>query len=202
MSGTSEAELRDLVHSLGISSSFIGTFDCTFPGFIRAEKKQTAIINTGSRESGGMHWIAMAWEPAGKVMYLFDPLGWKEGDLWKYYGFSYKRMVARSALSTPTRCVTLVRNTQAVQCTCSGACGLFCVLFLYCFNKRPHDPGSTKLMEALEGTASALKPREPAKLHWNQNVLYRFLMLNSAYFRNHKQTLVRNTRLGLIKTHS
>ncbi|QEJ80733.1 protease [Psittacine adenovirus 3] len=202
MSGTSEAELWQLMRSLGISSSFLGTFDCSFPGFIRADQKQTAIINTGSRESGGMHWIAMAWEPRGKVLYLFDPLGWKERDLMRYYGFSYKAMVARSALSTPSHCVTLERNTQAVQCTCSGACGLFCVVFLYCFNVCPSAPATVKVLEAMEGTASALRPTDPAKLHWNQKVMYRFLSANSSYFRKHERTLVYNTRLGLIKTHS
>lgn len=201
MSGSSEQELKNLVSSLNLQAGFLGTFDCRFPGFISKNKKQTAIVNTGPREQGGVHWIALAWDPTSYKMFLFDPLGWSDRDLAKYYGFSYQNMVARSALSSPDRCVTLVKNTQAVQCTCAGSCGLFCVLFLYCFHLRPSNPFGTSLFQSLEGAKSAMVPSLPTHLHNNQTILYKFLMNHSVYFRNNAPHMVSNTKTGLIKTH-
>ncbi|AAL73248.1 23K endoprotease [Possum adenovirus 1] len=202
MSGTSEHELKSLIASLGVSSGFLGTFDCRFPGFIQKEKFQTAIVNTGPREKGGIHWIALAWNPLNFKMYLFDPLGWKEKQLAKYYGFSYRNMIARSALNTPDRCVTLVRNEEAVQCTCSGACGLFCVFFIYCFNKYKCDPFNNPLFQRFQGSYPCIKPASPALLHENQNILYNFLNSKSDYFNKNQHQFVTETKIGLIKTHN
>lgn len=200
MSGSSETELRALVRSLGIPG-FLGVYDSRFPGFLHPQKRQCAIVNTGTRESGGMHWIAMAWEPVGYKLNLFDPLGWSRQELKKYYGFSYENLVRRSALQNPTRCVELVRNQQAVQCSCSGSCGLWCCFFLYCFKLRPVDPFGSKLFQSLEGARAAVHPPAPHLLHQNQEKLYSFLRQQSFYFRQHASSIEGNTRLGLIKTH-
>lgn len=201
MSGTSEAELKTLMRSLNLERGFLGTFDCRFPGFISKDRRQTAIVNTGPREKGGVHWIALAWDPSSYKMFLFDPLGWSEKELRKYYGFSYKNMVARSALNSPDRCVTLTKNTQAVQCTCAGSCGLFCVLFLYCAGTHPSDPFGSSLFQSLEGEKSAMSPASPEKLHQNQRILYDFLATRSSYFKKNATSIVMNTQLGLINTH-
>ena len=199
--GSTETELKRLVESMGLGRGFLGLFDCRFPGFIQKHKIQTAIVNTGPREGGGLHWIAMAWNPTRRVVYLFDPLGWTESDLSRYYGFSYRNMIKRSALSSPDRCVTLERNTQAVQCTCSGSCGLWCVYFLAAFLLNPNDPFETKLFQDLQGKAPQLHPSSPATLHRNQEILYRYLHAHSVYFRTHSAEITRRTRAGLIKTH-
>ena len=201
MSGSSEYELKQLLRSLGLTSSFIGIYDCRFPGFLNPDKRQTAIVNTGPRESGGLHWIALAFDPIGYKFYLFDPLGWKERDLSRFYNFSYKQMLERSALNTPTRCVTLVKNEEAVQCTCSGSCGLFSVLFLYCFKHYPFNPYHSPLMKKLQGSVAALYPVRHRQLHENQRILYEFLEACSRYFVRNKNHIVRNTNVGLIKTH-
>ncbi|QOS14191.1 endopeptidase [Duck adenovirus 1] len=201
MSGTSESELKALMKSLGIAGNFLGTFDCTFPGFINKHKRQTAIINTGSRASGGLHWLAFAWDPLRYTIYMFDPLGWKEKDLFKLYGFSYKTMIKRSALQSDNRCVKLVKNTEAVQCTCAGSCGLFCVFFLYCFNLCHINPFEASIFQAMHGTSPALYPSKPHMLHANQQMLYDFLRSHSSYFVNNERTLVCNTKLNLINIH-
>lgn len=201
MSGSSETELRQLIQDLGISGGFLGTFDCRFPGFIQKDKKQTAIVNTGPREQGGVHWIALAWDPTSYKMFLFDPLGWTKGQLRKYYGFSYENLVKRSALTSPDRCVTLVKNNQAIQCTCAGSCGLFCVLFLYAFSRRPSNPYSDPLIEKMTGIAPTIHPLCPDKLHHNQAFLYQFLKTQSQYFKKNETLFVSNTKIGLINTH-
>lgn len=201
MSGTSERELKMLVRSLNLDRGFLGTFDCRFPGFLSKDRKQTAIVNTGPREKGGIHWIALAWDPTSYKMFLFDPLGWTDSELQKYYNFSYKNMVARSALNSPDRCVTLVKNTQAVQCTCAGSCGLFCILFLYCAHLMPANPFGVPLFQSLEGEKSSMSPTSPEKLHRNQQILYSFLSSHSSYFKKNATSVVMNTRLGLINTH-
>lgn len=202
MSGSSETELKHLISSLHIPNiGFLGTFDCRFPGFIDKNKKQSAIVNTGPRESGGMHWIAFAWDPASYKMFMFDPLGWTARDLTKYYGFSYQNLLRRSAMSTHDRCVILEKNTQAVQCTCAGSCGLFCVFFLYNFHLCPSSPFSTSIMQNMQGTVPTIKPLYPYLLHENQNKLYSFLYNKSSYFRKNAQTIIDSTKTGLIKTH-
>ncbi|AAL92453.1 protease [Snake adenovirus 1] len=201
MSGSSEQELKMMVRSLNLESGFLGTFDCRFPGFISKDRRQTAIVNTGPREQGGVHWIALAWDPTSRKMFLFDPLGWTNAELKKYYGFSYQNMVQRSALSSADRCVTLERNTQAVQCTCAGSCGLFCILFLYCAHLSPSNPFGTSLFQSLDGQKSGMVPRSPEALHKNQQILYNFLSSKCAYFRKNARNIVMNTRLHLIKTH-
>lgn len=201
MSGTSENELKKLIKSIGCEKGFLGTFDCRFPGFIRKDVPQTAIVNTGPREKGGVHWIALAWDNIAYKIYLFDPLGWKDSQLKKYYDFSYKNIVARSALNTPYRCVTLTKNSEAVQCTCSGACGLYCILFIYCFNKFK-DPFNNFLFEKFFGSKPSLRPINPSLLHDNQYMLYNFLKEKSHYFMNNEIYFICQTNLGLIKTHS
>ncbi|UJZ92513.1 protease [Barthadenovirus sternae] len=201
MSGSSEAELKHLIRSLGIQHTFLGTFDCRFPGFLDSNKIKTAIVNTGPRESGGVHWIAFAWNPIGYKLYLFDALGWKDKELEKYYNFSYKHIIKRSALETPSRCVQLVKNSEAVQCTCAGSCGLFCVLFLYCFNKFPNNPYDNYIMNDFYGCKAALKPVCPKQLHLNQIKLYDFLRKHSDYFVKNETHIVNNTNTYLIKTH-
>ncbi|AII22572.1 protease [Lizard adenovirus 2] len=201
MSGSSEQELKMLVRSLNLEPGFLGTFDCRFPGFISKDRRQTAIVNTGPREQGGIHWIALAWDPKSYKMFLFDPLGWSDAELKRYYNFSYKNMVQRSALSSPDRCVTLVKNTQAVQCTCAGSCGLFCVFFLYCAHLNASNPFGTSLFQSMEGQKSGMVPKSPDQLHKNQALLYNFLSSHSEYFRKHARNIVLNTRLHLIKTH-
>lgn len=201
MSGTSESELRDLLSSLHLTYGFLGTFDCRFPGFLQKNKVQTAIVNTGPRELGGVHWIAMAWDPVYYKMYIFDPLGWKETQLKSLYNYSYQAMLKRSALTEGERCITVEKNTQGVQCTCSGACGLFCVFFLYCFNKYRGKAFKNELFQSLNGAIPSLTPSDPNLLHKNQNLLYDFFICKSSYFRKNKKMLIDNTKLGLIKSH-
>nr|WMQ77652.1 protease [Zoothera dauma adenovirus] len=201
MSGTSESELKAIISSMGLQKYFIGTFDCRFPGFIDQRRKQVAIVNTGPRESGGLHWIALCYDNTSFTVFLFDPLGWSELDLERQYGFSYKGMLKRSAMMTPDRCVKLTKNTQAVQCTCSGACGLYCVLFVYCFDKNPSNPFKVPILQDMEGHAARLKPSNPKDMHDNQLKLYNFLYDKSSYFRKNCDSLISNTRVGLIKTH-
>lgn len=202
MSGSSEKELQRLVASLHIPNiGFMGIYDCRFPGFISKHRKQCAIVNTGPRESGGYHWIAFAWDPTSYKMFMFDPLGWTNDQLKRFYGFSYQNMIKRSALTTTDRCITLERNRHAVQCTCSGSCGLFCVFFLFCFHLQPCNPFGTTLMQQMEGSLPKLVPNTPAHLHCNQSRLYRFLFTHSSYFRNHFEEIVRNTNVGLLNTH-
>lgn len=201
MSGTSETELKNLIRSLNLQDGFLGTFDRHFPGFVNKHKIQTAIINTGTRESGGQHWLAMGWNPKIYTVFMFDPLGWKDRDLIKFYGFYYRNMIERSALNSPDRCVKLIKNSEAVQCTCAGSCGLFAVLFLYCFKMNPFQPFQTSTMQALEGNPPAIKPSNPSELHKNQNIMYNFFLNKSNYFVKNKHILMSNTNIGLIKTH-
>ncbi|ASU50478.1 protease [Odocoileus adenovirus 1] len=201
MSGTSEQELKKLLSSLHLTNGFLGTFDCRFPGFINKEKIQTAIVNTGPREEGGVHWIAMGWDPHYFKMYIFDPLGWKEKQLQSLYNYSYQGMIKRSALTTNDHCINVEKNTQAVQCTCSGACGLFCVFFLYCFYNFKGQAFKNPLFQKLYGALPSLTPLDPTLLHANQLFVYRFLLKKSLYFQENKEHLIRNTNVGLIKTH-
>lgn len=202
MSGSSEHELKALIRSLHMSNiGFLGTFDCRFPGFLNRNQYQSAIVNTGSRESGGMHWIAFAWNPRNFKVFMFDPLGWSAHQLKQYYSYSYQALLKRSALNSNDRCVILERNHQAIQCTCAGSCGLFCVFFLYCFSISPNSPFSTRLMQSMHGTSPNITPVSPELLHINQMLLYSFLSKNSEYFRKNEDEIVENTKLDLIKTH-
>lgn len=202
MSGSSESELKSLVQSLHMQNiGFLGTFDSRFPGFIDRDKYQSAIVNTGTRESGGLHWIAFAWNPRVYKVFLFDPLGWSARELQRYYSYSYDALIKRSALNFADRCVVLEKNKQAIQCTCSGSCGLFCVFFLYCFHISPNAPFATPLMQKMHGSSPSILPASPSELHANQHALYAFLRDKSMYFRRNEEDIVSNTRLGLIKTH-
>lgn len=203
MSGTSESELKQLVRSLHLNNiGFLGTFDCRFPGFLDKNKTSSAIVNTGTRESGGLHWIAFAWNPKTMKVFMFDPLGWSSKELEKYYGYSYQALLKRSAVQSIDRCVTLERNQEAVQCTCAGSCGLFCVLFLYCFSVYPTAPFEVPLFQSLQGSVSRFTPVKPLALHNNQQILYDFLKSKSVYFSKNLTHFVNSTKTGLIKTHS
>ncbi|BCO10930.1 protease [Bovine adenovirus 7] len=201
MSGLSEKEVFLLLSSLQCTHGFLGTFDCRFPGFINKVKVQTAIINTGPREQGGIHWIALAWDPKSYQMFIFDPLGWKNDQLMKYYKFSYSNLIKRSALSSPDKCVKVIKNSQSVQCTCAGSCGLFCVFFLYCFYKYKSNAFKNCLFQSLYGSIPSLTPPNPTNLHKNQDFLYKFFKEKSLYFRQNEEYIVSNTKIGLIKSH-
>lgn len=204
MSGTSESEIRHLMRDLGIIDKFLGTFDRRFDGFVRQfahrNSYKTAIVNTGYREQGGIHWLALAWDPYRRVIHIFDPLGWKDKQLSRYYdGFSYDRMIKNTA--GIRGCITARRVGEAVQCSCSGACGLFCVMFLYAFDKCPSCPEAYWILDRMKGETPALKPRHWRDLHRNQRLLYRFLYANSQYFREHYDRMEKNTRLDLLFKH-
>ncbi|AAA84980.1 protease [Ovine adenovirus 7] len=201
MSGTSESELKNLISSLHLNNGFLGIFDCRFPGFLQKSKIQTAIINTGPREQGGIHWITLALEPISYKLFIFDPLGWKDTQLIKFYNFSLNSLIKRSALNNSDRCITVERNTQSVQCTCAGSCGLFCIFFLYCFHFYKQNVFKSWLFQKLNGSTPSLIPCEPHLLHENQTFLYDFLNAKSVYFRKNYRTFIENTKTGLIKTH-
>lgn len=205
MSGTSESELRSMLRDLGVGGTFIGTFDNSFRGFAKSSKPQCCIVNTGSRNSGGVHWIACGVVPREKRIYTFDPLGWSDGELKRLYNFSYKPFIYKTFdnFTAGTReCFRVERNTEAVQCSCSGSCGLFCLLFIYCFYHAPWNVSAHGIIQMLNGQKAKLYPSEWKNLHDNQEKLYDFLRSRSAYFRNNELEIKRNTRTGLIKTHA
>lgn len=198
MSGTSESEIKHLMTDLGIIDKFIGTFDRRFNGFVdkfgHRERYSTAIVNTGYREYGGVHWLAMAWDFRSRVLHVFDPLGWRDDQLRRQYdGFSYSGLI--KGTSGSNKCITVRRVKEAVQCSCSGACGLYCVLFLYAFDKCPTKPESYSVLDEMRGEAPAIRSANWRDLHRNQHLLYDFLNKNSDYFRRHYAEMVNNTRL-------
>ncbi|QOJ53950.1 protease [Barthadenovirus mellis] len=223
--GLAESEIRAMARDLGLDGMFVGTFDRRFPGFARWMRFKrgltAAIVNTGFREGGGEHWVAMAWNPATQRMYVFDPLGWTDAQLSRFYhGFGYLPAVRGTAEGIASsargrdadgreKCVTVRRNGKAVQCTCSGACGLFCLLFLSAFKHCPTDPDRFPALRDMTGVLAkapnATCPSVPeslwAPLHANQTILYRFFWKTSSYFRAHSRDICKNTALGLIKTH-
>lgn len=194
--GSSEEELRHLVHDLGIQPFFLGTFDKTFPGFIKSHKISCAIVNTGLRVSGGVHWIAMGWFPAAKTFYMFDPFGFSDKKLKQIYEFEYEGLLKRSAItSTPDRCVTLVKSNETVQGPNSAACGLFCCLFLHAFVRWPHTPMSDNpTMDIVDGIPNrCLFTGDQSVLYRNQKKLYQFLYTHSQYFRQHAKQIMNQT---------
>nr|WRQ19818.1 MAG: protease [unidentified adenovirus] len=199
--GTNESELKQIVQDLGLGSLFLGTFDKTFPGFIEKHKPCCAIVNTGLRSTGGVHWIAMAWEPKSYFFYLFDPFGFDDKQLLRFYNFRYQHMLKASAItSTPTRCVTLIRNYEAIQGPYSGACGLFCCLFLRAFLKYPFKPMNNPILDPLSGVAinGLFKPTNLSIFVKNQKYLNAYLEKHSRYFRRHKKEIEVRTAVNVL----
>lgn len=201
--GTSRSELLNIVLSLGLPN-FRGVYDKHFPGFLNPDKVQYAIVNTGDVVSGGMHWIAFAFDPNAYKFYMFDPFGFSNKDLLRRYQFQYKQMMKNTALSNPSRCVQLFKSTQAVQCPCSAACGLFCCLFLASFEMYRNTPMSCNpIIDVVQGVDHRLllTPKGTQVTHTNQEKLYDWLYINCKYFRRNVNTIKKETRLNAIKLH-
>ncbi|UVZ42956.1 protease [Siadenovirus carbocapituli] len=201
--GTSTSELKCLVYSLGLHVNFLGVYDKYFPGFLDTAKRCSAIVNTGDVTSGGVHWIAFAYDPTAAKFFMFDPFGWSKSDLLKKYQFQYERMLRNTALSG-NRCVQLVKSIESVQCPCSAACGLFCVLFLASFNKYSNSPMcNNSIIDVVDGVSHKLlyTPAGIAITHANQIKLYDWLYVNSSYFRKNVVEIKNNTRINAIRVH-
>lgn len=198
MSGTTETQLRDLVSAMHLKHRFLGVFDNTFPGFMNPNQRASAIVNTGSRASGGMHWIGFAYEPSGRLCYMFDPFGWSDAELWRIYKFKYESFLRRTGLQQADRCITLVKSVQAVQCPCSAACGLFAALFIASFDAYPRNPMSKNpIIDVVNGVPhdKLHLPEYQRILHRNQDHLYQWFVRTNAYFRDNERLLERETSL-------
>ncbi|APY28355.1 protease [Psittacine aviadenovirus B] len=201
MAGTTESQLRDLVRSLHLRHRFLGVFDKTFPGFLNPQRPASAIVNTGSRASGGMHWIGFAFDPIGQRCYMFDPFGWTDNDLWNLYRVKYDAFLRRTGLAQSDRCVNLIRSVQAVQCPCSAACGLFSALFIASFDKYRQNPmDGNPIIDTVEGVdlRHLYDPTYRSILHDNQERLYIWLRENSEYFRLNEMQLRRETAINSL----
>lgn len=203
--GTSTTDLKNIVYSLGIGANFLGVYDNSFPGFIHLSKPCYAIVNTGDYISGGVHWIAFAFDPVSLKFYMFDPFGFSKADLYKKYKFQYDVIIKNTALnSSLSRCVTLIKSTEAVQCTCSAACGLFCCLFLASFYHYRYSPmKNNPVIDVVDGIKHSDMYTEHgiSVTHFNQIKLYKWLYENSLYFRENIKEITHNTRFYAIKTH-
>lgn len=201
--GTTDIELVHLVNSLGITN-FIGVYDKHFPGFLDTSRVSCAIVNTGDFNYGGVHWIAFAFDPNSLRFYMFDPFGWSKKDLLKLYQFQYEQMIRRTALNTATRCVRLIKSVEAVQCVCSGACGLYCVLFLASFTFYRHSPmRNNPIIDVVDGVPIPMltTPYGVCVTHCNQRKLYDWFYTYSLYFRRFEQIITHNTRINLMEAH-
>lgn len=201
MAGTTETELKDLVAAFHFRHRFLGVFDNSFPGFLSPHVPASAIVNTGSRASGGMHWIAFAFDPSTRKCYMFDPFGWSDQKLLQLYKVKYDRLMRRTGLSQPDRCFTLVRSLECVQCPCSAACGLFCALFLASFDRYRYRPmNGNPIIDILVGVdhRNMYNPEFQNILHRNQERMYHWLLAHNPYFAAHRETLERETRINAI----
>lgn len=195
--GSSEQELRAIISNLGIGPYFLGTYDKRFPGFISSQRMVCAIVNTAGRETGGVHWLAMAWNPRSKTFFMFDPFGFSDSKLKQVYSFEYEGLLRRSAIhSTADRCVNLITSNETIQGPNSAACGLFCCLFLYAFVNWPDDPfDRNPAMGPMKGVPNykMMDPAVQGILRLNQEKLYRFLEAHSPYFRAHAREIKART---------
>ncbi|BBJ21549.1 protease [Crane-associated adenovirus 1] len=201
MAGTTETQLREIISAMHLRHSFLGVFDNSFPGFININHKSSAIVNTGSRSSGGMHWIAFAYEPTSRTCYMFDPFGWQDSKLLSLYKFKYDNLIKKSALNSPTRCIKFVKSVESVQCPCSAACGLYACLFIASFDKYPFKPmNNNPIIDTVKGVKhSYMYSNEGISiLHQNQLNMYRWFIVNNSYFRANKEILEDETALNTI----
>lgn len=201
MAGTTESQLRDLVAAMHLRHRFLGVYDNSFPGFLDSRKPASAIVNTGSRRSGGMHWIAFAFDPASKTCYMFDPFGWSDRSLWEIYRVKYDNLMRRTGLHQPDKCFRLERSVETVQCPCSAACGLFSALFIASFdNYRMRPMNGNPIIDVVQGVKheNMYKPAFQAILHQNQARLYQWFTQNNPYFAAHRYALEEDTRINAI----
>lgn len=201
MAGTTDTQLKALVSAMHLRHHFLGVFDNSFPGFLDPHKACSAIINTGSRRSGGMHWIGFAYNPSNKTCYMFDPFGWSDSKLWSLYKFKYDGLMRRTGLVQSDRCITLVKSTQAVQCPCSAACGLFSALFVASFDQYPLSPmKDNPIIDVVVGIDhSKLFQRAFQEiLHRNQTRMYHWFDVHNNYFRTHAEEMKRDTAIETV----
>ncbi|YP_094040.1 protease [Bovine mastadenovirus A] len=200
--GSREEELRAIVRDLGVGPYFLGTFDKRFPGFLNNSKPSCAIVNTAGRETGGAHWLALAWFPKSKAFYFFDPFGFSDSKLKQIYEFEYEGLLRRSALAaTGDGCINLVKSSESVQGPNSAACGLFCCMFLHAFAHWPHSPMThNPTMDLLTGVPNhnIMSPSAQPTLRENQVKLYKFLAAHSQYFRTHRPQIERDTSFNKL----
>ena len=202
--GSTEVQLNAIINDLGVRPQFIGIFDKRFPGFIHKEKPCCAIVNTAGRETGGMHWLAMGWEPASKSFYFFDPFGFSDEKLMQIYQFEYEGLLKRSAIaSTSDRCINFIKSKETVQGPHSAACGLFCCMFLHAFVNWPSSPmDKNPTMNLIKGVPNSQlnSPQSRPILFKNQQMLYEFLNKKSQYFRNNRAQIEFDTAFDKVLT--
>lgn len=201
MSGTTESQLRDLVAAMHPRHRFLGVFDRSFPGFLDPTRPASAIVNTGSRSSGGMHWIGFAYDPTMRRCYMFDPFGWSDKELYNLYKVKYDAFLKTTGLRQPDRCIELVRSVQAVQCPCSAACGLFSALFIASFDRyRTRPMNGNPIIDTVVGVdhANMYKPAFQAVMHRNQERMYAWFSRNNPYFSAHRLALERETAINTL----
>lgn len=202
--GSREEELRLIIRDLGVGPYFLGTYDKRFPGFISKQRMACAIVNTAGRETGGVHWLAMAWHPTSQTFYMFDPFGFSDSKLKQVYDFEYRGLLKRSAItSTQDRCLTLVQSAQSVQGPHSAACGLFCCLFLHAFVRWPlRAMEGNPTMNLVQGVPNSMleSPSAQGVFVRNQENLYRFLRRHSPYFAQHAPQIQQDTAVDKMLT--